>query len=270
MPGEVDALYRLARSVLLDALDALGHQRDAVVLVGAQAVYLHAGEGDLQVPPFTKDADLAIDPAQLHDEPLLVKALGDAGFRPGDHPGTWLGRSDVPVDLLVPKPLGGPGRRGARLGVHGKRAARKVAGLEGALVDFAPIQIASFDSDDTRTFSVKVASPAALLVSKLHKIADRVAAPDRLNDKDALDVFRLLRAQSTEEMAAGFARMLADPLSLVPCRRARSDLKTLFGDPNSAGVMMLERAVTTLDDPEFFVQSCAILASDLFAEIREL
>jgi hypothetical protein len=36
---DVDELYVLARRVLLDALDALGPHRDAIVVVGAQAVY---------------------------------------------------------------------------------------------------------------------------------------------------------------------------------------------------------------------------------------
>ena len=36
-------LYVLARCVLLDALEALGAHRHAVVLVGAQAVYLRVG-----------------------------------------------------------------------------------------------------------------------------------------------------------------------------------------------------------------------------------
>lgn len=38
-------LYVVARAVLLDALDALGEQRNAVVLVGAQAIYLDANGG---------------------------------------------------------------------------------------------------------------------------------------------------------------------------------------------------------------------------------
>lgn len=42
-------LYVLARQVLLDALEALGAHRDAIVLVGAQAVYLHVGDADLAV-----------------------------------------------------------------------------------------------------------------------------------------------------------------------------------------------------------------------------
>jgi hypothetical protein len=45
--SELDELYVMARRVLLDALHALGTHRDAVVLVGAQAVYLRVGAGDL-------------------------------------------------------------------------------------------------------------------------------------------------------------------------------------------------------------------------------
>jgi len=57
----IDPLYVVARAVLLDALDAIGEQRDAVVLVGAQAIYLHTGDTDIAVPAFTTDSDLAIE-----------------------------------------------------------------------------------------------------------------------------------------------------------------------------------------------------------------
>lgn len=49
--SELDELYVMARRVLLDAIDALGHHRDAIVLVGAQAVYLDdvaRGSGQLR------------------------------------------------------------------------------------------------------------------------------------------------------------------------------------------------------------------------------
>jgi hypothetical protein len=46
-----DELYLIARRVLLDALDALGEHRDAIVLVGAQAVYLRVGDADLALAP---------------------------------------------------------------------------------------------------------------------------------------------------------------------------------------------------------------------------
>ena len=52
--------YIQARTVLLDALDALGPHREATILVGAQAVYVHSGDGDFAVAPMTTDSDLAL------------------------------------------------------------------------------------------------------------------------------------------------------------------------------------------------------------------
>jgi hypothetical protein len=40
--------------------------------------------------------------------------------------------TEVQIDLLVPASMGGQGRRGARLGVHGAEVARKAIGLEAA------------------------------------------------------------------------------------------------------------------------------------------
>lgn len=71
--SEVDELYVMARRVLLDALDALGLHRDALVLVGAQAVYLRVGAADMAVAPYTTDADLVIDPAVLAAIPPLER-----------------------------------------------------------------------------------------------------------------------------------------------------------------------------------------------------
>ena len=51
----------LSRATLLNVLDAIGKQRDAVVLVGAQANYLHTGDSDMVVPAFTSDGHLAIE-----------------------------------------------------------------------------------------------------------------------------------------------------------------------------------------------------------------
>jgi hypothetical protein len=105
MLGEYDPVYVAARKVLLDALDALGVHRRSIVLVGAQAVYVHAGEADIAVDPYTSDADLAVDVRLLGKEPLLEKAMRAARFKPGVQPGTWMGEGAVPVDLLVPEAL---------------------------------------------------------------------------------------------------------------------------------------------------------------------
>jgi hypothetical protein len=202
-PKVTDPLYVVARAALLDALDGLGAQRDAVVLVGAQAIYLHTGDSNIAVPAFTSDGDLAIEPARLKPQPRLAEALLKAHFRPGDQPGSWLCERTVrgvataiPVDLMVPETVAGAGRRAARLGEHGDRVGRRARGLEGALVDYDSRRLEALDPDDRRSFEIRVASPSALLVAKLHKLAERAQEPaaKRAKDKDALDVLRILRA----------------------------------------------------------------------------
>jgi hypothetical protein len=156
MPGDIDPLYVRARRVLLDALAALQDHLSAVILVGAQAIYMHTGEIDLAVSPFTTDADLALDPAALAPDPKLVDAMHAAGFveRP-DLIGSWTNvREGIDVDLLVPEAVGGAGRRGARLGVHGNRVARKGRGLEAALLDRNTMTIGALEENDTRRFVV--------------------------------------------------------------------------------------------------------------------
>lgn len=71
--GTQDPLSVAARRVLLDALEALGAQRRAAIVVGAHAVYLRVGEGDLATTPHTTDADLA--PSLLGGDPSLDEAL---------------------------------------------------------------------------------------------------------------------------------------------------------------------------------------------------
>src|SRR5438309_213656 len=125
MPGDIDPLYVAARRVLLDALAALIAHREALILIGAQAIYLHTGEGDFAVAPFTTDADIALDPATLKTEPALEAALKGADFKPTKEVGVWKKRgfagdvpADLTVDLLVPEAVGGAGRRAAHLGDH--------------------------------------------------------------------------------------------------------------------------------------------------------
>jgi hypothetical protein len=279
MPGEStppDPLYALARGVLLDALEALGDQRDAVVLVGAQAVYVHTGAAELAVAEYTTDSDLGVDPGALKSRPELEEALGDAGFSRSGQPGTWVaarrleGRPvNVDVDLMVSEALGGGGRRGARLPEpHGNRAARKARGLEAALVDREMREIGALDGRDTRRFRVAVAGPAALLVAKLHKIHERVDAPSRASDKDALDVLRLLRAVPTETFAGELGRLRNDPLSAEVTEQAISYLRELFSSPDALGSSMAARAASPLEPQDEIRASCAFLSQDLLG-VRE-
>lgn len=225
MSAEVDPLYAEARSVLLDALEALHPHLDAVVVVGAQAVYIRTGPIDIPIAPYTTDGDLALDPSRLDDEPLLIEVMGDAGFRlepeGKPEPGIWVttravaGKDvDLPVDLIVPNDLAsGGGRRGARLGPHGKVAARKIPGLEAAIADNDEMDIEGLADGDRRVIRAKVAGPTALLIAKAHKIQERLqnaTRPDRVIDKDAGDAFRLMQTSRPEDCALIAARLLGD------------------------------------------------------------
>lgn len=111
-----------ARSVLLDAVDALAEQKNSVVLIGAQAVYLHTGSLNIALAEATKDADLALDPRLLVDDPLIEAAMAAAGFYQdaGGQLGAWLSVDGIPVDLMVPESLAGAGdsRRAQRASLH--------------------------------------------------------------------------------------------------------------------------------------------------------
>lgn len=272
-----DPLYVVARSALLDALDALGEQRDAIVVIGAQAIYLHTGDdAALAVPPFTIDGDLAIEPARLKAEPKLEEAMLKAKFRQGNQPGSWLCERvvqgvarTIPVDLMVPEAVAGGGRRAARLGDHGRRVGRRARGLEGALVDHKLVRLGSLEPDyDQRAFMVRLAGPSALLVAKLHKVADRAQEPKakRVKDKDALDVLRILRIPITT-LAEGLRRLLADSLASDVTREGIAHLTTLFGSRSGVGTEMVIRATEGLEDPAQMALSCESLANELLAAL---
>lgn len=276
MSGEPDPLYVAARAVLLDALQALGAQREAVILVGAQAIYLHTGEIELPIAEYTTDADVTLDPGLLKPAPELESALTAADFKRGRRIGAWVTNKEVDgrfvqveVDLMVPEALSGAGRRAARLPGHAREVARKARGLEAALIDKGNMTIAALGDSDGRTFTIAVAGPAALLVAKLHKIGERVAEgkPGRLDDKDALDILRLLRAISTETLAQSVRRLLSDSLPKEVTRESLGILENLFSRSEARGSQMAVRAAGPLANPAEIAESCAILASDLLRAI---
>jgi len=275
MPGAPEPLYIAARRVLLDALQAVRGHLDALVLVGAQAVYIHTGDGDLAVAPYTTDGDIAIDPTQLGPEPVLEQALTGAGF--GQAPsvvGIWRRRVEISgdvrwvnVDFLVPDSLGGGGRRGARIPPHGNHVARKAIGLEAALVDRDRRHIAALEAVDDRRFEMWVAGPAGLLVAKTHKIGERVNARDRVSDKDALDVYRLLRAVPTEELTQRLRGLQNNDLSREVTRLAIELLPKLFGSPNASGCQMAARSAGPLTDTATLAASLVALTEDLLRDL---
>lgn len=264
MAREYDPEYVQARRVLLDALVALGSQRKAVVLVGAQAIYHHVGAGHLLVAAFTSDGDLALNPNVLDDEPLLAEGLLAAGFNLAVKPGTWA-RDDVQIDLMVPMALGGPGRRSARLGPHGTEVARKAKGLEAAIIDNSVVTLTALDPADTRAVDVAVAGLGALLVAKLHKLAEREPTPARWAPKDALDVLRILQAADLGRLGATLAGLERHEIAGPITGEARPFLRSLFGTQKAHGTAMAVRASHEVENPDTISGACVALAASLLA-----
>jgi hypothetical protein len=255
-----DPLYVAARRVLLDALDALDRHRDAVILAGAQAIYVRTGGADLDasVAPYTTDADLTIDPRMLGPEPQLEAAMRGAGFIRSIEPGIWLAstmvdgtRAEIPVDLLVPEALAGRGRRSAELPGHGRKTARRTPGLEVAVVDHSDVLIASLEPDrDSRTASTLVAGTAALFVAKAHKIAERLGDADagksqRVKPKDASDVVRLMRAEPPEVVGMRLRKIADDEIAGEAVRTGVDHIRKLFGRRRAPGVELAVRALAS-------------------------
>jgi hypothetical protein len=264
-----DILVR-SRSALLDALGALESHRDAVIVIGAQAVYLRTSGMRVALAEATKDSDLALDPRRLDDDPLIEESMSRAGFCRdpiSGQPGTWLNAQGIPVDLMVPEALAGPGSkstRGARIPPHDRRTARRARGLEATVVDNTVMDVAALDPTDPRRYHVRVAGSAALLVAKLYKIAERVIEPHRLNDKDAHDAYRILIDTDTAELAATFEILRWDPVSSETTNQAIEYLTDLFAaGPTALGASMAGRAEEGIGEPETVALSASLLAADL-------
>jgi hypothetical protein len=273
MPGDTDDLLVRARSVLLDALTALAEHRDSVIVIGAQAIYLHTGAAPIAVAEATKDSDLAVDVRALRQNPLIDAAMEQAGFfldPISRQPGAWMSPDGIPVDLMVPEAIaGGSSRRSAIHPPHDKRSMRRAVGLEAAVIDNVEMQVASLSPNDQRVLMATVAGPAALLVAKLHKIAERRETPNRLLDKDAHDIYRLLVTISTEQLADVLERLLSDDLAGDATTQAMAYLQELFAEGSGAlGAQMVARAEEGVGDPEVAAQSSAVLAADLLTAIR--
>ena len=69
---------------------------------------------------------------------------------------------------------------------------------------------------DPRQATVKVAGPAALLVAEFHKLGERASQPHRLVDKDAHDIYRLLVATETADLARRSNALIADEIARAP------------------------------------------------------
>lgn len=166
-----DKLNQASRKVLLDALIALEGHREALTVVGAQAVYLRTTDAVISSASYTSDGDISIDPDVLGEQPLLEEAMRGAGFtlkldkNGHQQVGLWerpeqVGEVEVGVelDLLVPQDLapGSKKKRRTEMPPHDGWSAKKVPGLEVAAVDRSLMTIASLTPHDDRSVEAYV------------------------------------------------------------------------------------------------------------------
>ena len=257
-----------ARAALLQGLEALRPHLQSVILVGAQAVYLHTSELILPVAPFTLDADIVLDPDYLEDHPDIDLAMRSVGFVPnsnGGAVGSWINAAGVPIDLMVPESAGGPGRRAARLPGHAANSVRKTPGLESVLFDNSKMLISTLDVQGPigSEISLSVAGPTSLVIAKLIKFGERVNTP-RFQGKDAYDIYRLLLSGDLNTLAstwndlAGIQRLQHEVI------RAKNYLQEHFAkSPASVGAKAAGQAETIIGQPE-------LVANRLWAQSADL
>jgi len=243
-----------ARAVLLTGLRALGPQREALTVVGAQAVFEHTrGRSDI---PFTLtvDGDMSVAPSLVDPSFNIGEAMAAAGFvAHPDRPGIWglpgVGDETIGFDLLVPGAVTGPGRRGARVAGQDRRAIGRADGLELSLLDRKKRVISSLD-ESGRSIEAYVAGPAALMCAKAYKIHERLAETlagrrNRIKPKDAADVWRLMMISEPGQIRSVFADGERDAVLGEAIRKGRNYLEELFG-PNGDGIELAQAGLRGL------------------------
>lgn len=261
-----------ARRVLLDALDALGEHKNAVVVIGAQAIYLQLSSPQIAVAEMTTDADFGINRALLSPDPPLDELLEAAGFTRSEDPaqiGVWLSAEALQLDLHVPAIQGANWRRTARIPPHRDGTMRSTTGIEGILLDSEMRVVSALDPGDARQHAVRVAGPAALLIAKCWKLWERQDSPGRLHDKDAFDVFRILEGVAMDRLAGTLAVLRADTLAGEGTEQGLAYFDSLFASsPSAPGCTMLARATEGLEDPAVMAARAHALARELMTLLR--
>ena len=115
---------------------------------------------------------------------------------------------------------------------------------------------------DPRVVRAKVAGPGALLVAKMFKIHERRGSA-RANDKDALDVLRILQGVSTDDLAHRLTSISDDARSATTGARALQLFTDLFGNRGGEGAAMAARAAQPVMDADQVRLTCEVLAGDL-------
>ena len=148
---------------------------------------------------------------------------------------------------------------------HGRDVLRITDGLDSALIDNSVLTISSFEAEDPRSYEMKVAGPAALIIAKTAKIGDRLmGSSERLTSKDAHDVYRLLLATQTELLGQLFQKLLSNPISASESQIGLTAFTQLFAKSQDApGNRLVAEAAKGIEDADLLMASSWALASDL-------
>jgi hypothetical protein len=249
--------FVVARKNLIRILRALAiYDPRSVIVVGAQAVYLRTSQVVLPFAPFTYDSDLVLNPQLLATSPPIRTTLFENGYVHRDNqPGLYWASGDdarrneqgTQVDLLVPEEFAqGTSRRDAGLPGDNERVARRTPGLEAALFDHDLIRIEDI-ADPGDGIDAHVAGPAALIIAKAQKIAERVQAERLLQAKDASDVFRVLRGHELDELKDRFRKLLDQTDCADAIRRGIHFTQQVFVSDSIGRELFAD---VTADEPE--------------------
>ena len=110
-------------------------------------------------------------------------------------------------------------------------------------------------------------------MSKVHKIEERLEDGDARRQgqlpKGAFDIYRLLRAIDTAELASEFGLLQTHEISSRVTSEALSTFESLFGFRSATGTSLLVRSVGAPEDPAFITESSVALSRDLLDAISE-
>jgi hypothetical protein len=102
----------------------------------------------------------------------------------------------------------------------------------------------------------------------MHKLHDRVESgrSDRLDDKDAADVIRLMQATSPRTVGLNVASLCADDLAGKVSTQAVVYLEELFGRRGRVGIRMASSALR-LGLPEERVEALSVAYTNVLVEV---
>ena len=259
----VNIRYGVAQSrrLLIKALKAMSVFKEAITVVGAHAVHVWIQEawGKIEMEA-TRDSDVSVNPIFVASDPKIADLLKSIGVEPAltNRPGIYglVAEGGIPLqarttfDLIVPEVYAGGGRRAARIPGQ-KNSASRAVGLELTLWDRSLLTLESVDKP-FETIEAYIAGPASLLVSKAHKVHERLKQvatnPTRLRPKDSGDAALLM--------------MISDPGGVAATMRKGIDEHPEIADVvNSAVQWLIEMYSDSLDTPVTRQQAADSLAA---------